>query len=367
MEDVELECELLGAMFDECELAWRGASRTVAVRLAPANTGQLRPLWATVELELPPLYPEEHPLVRLSAARGTVEREEREVVAAARAARGALGERCCIDVVQAALEALTRIAERPSECACCYELIDPLDSFRAPCEHCFHAVCVLRWRQACGDAEPPRAADGAGAPSGGDARLRAAVADHAQAAARIEAHGAHETAVRDALSHAERQLAALEPADRQHAASLDRLVRQHRDTLSDVRREGERLRRAEARLHARLSTETDTAEQAAAERSLALAERALPCPVCRLPIGARELDALQREHPPPARGPASRARHLSIDELLDSELLARVRALQAEHVRLAHAQLARADAVATGGDRAASPARSKVPRSSFGQ
>lgn len=359
-ENEEGEFELLCAMYD-CELVRTSAGRVLTVRLVPTSADDLRILTATIEVTLTAEYPAKPPSIRLTTARGMLEREEREVVGAARAACSSSGECCCVDLVQAALFSLTRVAERPGECPCCCEELCPLDSFCAPtCEHCFHGPCLLRWRHSLEAAEPTAAPGGTS--SAEDARLRAALADHAQAAARIEAHGAHEASVREALAHVERQLAALAPEARQEASHLDRSARQHRDALAEAAGEAKRLSRAARRLEERAAVEREAAERAAAERARDAALRTLPCPVCRMPIGAAELDALQRECPqvgprggPPGRSAAGtgRSRFFSIEELLDPELLARVRALQVEHTRIALAQLARAEQADEAGAKAA--------------
>jgi hypothetical protein len=357
--ETAVECELIAAMFEGCALH----GRSLTVPLAPSSgVDNLRPCSAVLELALSVRYPgSSPPRLRVTAARGMSEREEREL---SEAARGAVaeraGERCCLDALTAAAAALGAIAERPGECAVCYEAAPEFEAYRAPCEHTYHAACLLRWRHAqastAASAAPPPAVSGA------DARAHAASADLAQAVARGAAHDAHLASVRGALEATERQLAALTAETRKDAAHLARQARQGREALEAAQRERARLAKSLARLAARADAEAAAAEEAGAARESEAAATVLPCPVCRAPIGAPDLDELQRQNPHvqpanqsgaapgrPARN-VGRSALLSLASLLDAELLARVRAVQATHAAVEAAQAAAE--TADGGDAA---------------
>jgi hypothetical protein len=177
-EETAAECELLGAMFEGYAGAptTDGSAYALTIALQPTDGGDVRLVSTVVSIRLQREYPRAPPVARLAHARGMVGREEKELLDAMRAACDeAAGERCCLQVVTAAVDALTAIAVRAGECAVCFDELSPLDSFRAPCEHCFHGPCILRWRHSL--ASGPAATAGSASAAPEDVRLRAANSD----------------------------------------------------------------------------------------------------------------------------------------------------------------------------------------------
>ncbi|KAJ1634648.1 hypothetical protein T492DRAFT_496559 [Pavlovales sp. CCMP2436] len=261
-EETAAECELLGAMFEGCAGAPRGVSAfALTIALQPTDAGvSSRLVSAVVELILQSDYPRLPPATRLAHARGLVDKEERELLdAMSIACDEADGERCCLQVITAAQEALAAIAVRAGECAVCFEELSPLDGFRAGCEHNFHGPCILLWRHTLASAPAAIADSESAAPE--EVRLRAANSDLALAFGRIEMHAALTAGVRTSLEQVVRQIATLERQNCEEGPQLRKLERQYKDTISEAKRESERLRIAAARLKAKAAQGTEAANR----------------------------------------------------------------------------------------------------------
>lgn len=368
-DDTRAEIDLLAAMFEGLLVNEDEAATRCALRLTLLPRGgypALRRCTAELELELelggyPDAMP---PSVRLRHARGLVDKEEALIVSAAReviAERA--GERCCFDAISAALDAITEVTEAGGDCPVCLQPLGAEDGFRAPCDHCFHAACVARWRHASDTREQASAESAAPGASAEEQRARAAAADLEQARAREREASERVRALQLSLEHAQAQLAALPEAERAQATGLARQARTQKQALADARRECERVGARAAKLSARADVELSAAASAADLRARGAEQRPLPCPVCRLPIGANALGRLAGVAAAP-NGAGARVEGGGVEGSADApptdpptpgwlaELepaeLERVRAAQARHASIARAQ-AQAEAAAEGG------------------
>lgn len=298
-ETVAAELELMRAMFSEEELQVNKAARLVCCLLQPRMGGEAasRHVQAWLQIELPPSYPEEAPLVTLQRTRGLIHREESRLLGAVRACAEERHGECCVhNLVESGADVLTDI-NRSGDCPVCYDALfegaGPV--FMSPCFHSFHAPCIGAWWHSyvppSGDPTGETPTDGA------EAAAMAARAATAEARVLLEKRDACEASLDSARLRVEALKAVQGPPA--PAAAL-RSASEH---LLSMEREALQLRSRADKGTCRADSLAARAEQAAAEEEARREALPLPCPICREPIAVEALrTAGLVPVPPPAAG-----------------------------------------------------------------
>ncbi|KAL3931218.1 MAG: hypothetical protein SGPRY_001214 [Prymnesium sp.] len=305
----EHELQLLSAMYalDE-QLTISQPSHHhlhLAIRMLPrAGAAAQRYMEATLNLHLPPEYPDQPPAISLTHTKGLVDEEERSLLAHVRSLSLELvGECCAYELLEAGLSALTEM-NCGGDCPICREELFPTPTstpptYISPCFHTFHNECIGQWWHAY---TPNASSVQARMPSRAEAAaaaLRAGVAELRQLEEkRNNCNGRY-----DVLSAQLSRTRALDPP-----APQQEIRRQQEELLeceSEVQRLNVRLERAETK-SAALRCEAEALSRA--EEDAASAEP-LPCPSCRclIPVSHLQQAGVTKLVPPLDPAAATRA------------------------------------------------------------